>query len=127
MKIAVLGAGAMGSMLGAYLQLGGADVTLLVRRKELADKLTSPGIVMRSYSNADGEKTEVGPIPMKAAVDCNGLGEMDAVLVMVKGCDTKSALEGAKPIIGSNTKVITLQNGIGNTDIIEESVNKDNI
>ena len=37
MKIAVLGAGAMGSMLGAYLQLGGADVTLLVRRKVLAE------------------------------------------------------------------------------------------
>jgi len=127
LKIAVLGAGAMGSMLGAYMQLGGADVTLLVRRKELADKLTSPGLVMRSYTGADGEKTEVGPIPMKAATDCNGLGEMDAVLVMVKGCDTKSALEGAAPIIGENTKVITLQNGIGNTDIIEESVKKENI
>ena len=127
MKIAVLGAGAMGSMLGAYLQLGGADVTLLVRRKELADKMTSPGIVMRSYTGADGEKSEVGPIPMKAATDCTGLGEMDAVLVMVKGCDTKSALEGAAPIIGDNTKVITLQNGIGNTDIIAETVKQENI
>ncbi|MBO4782635.1 MAG: 2-dehydropantoate 2-reductase [Lachnospiraceae bacterium] len=127
MKIAVLGAGAMGSMLGAYLQLGGADVTLLVRRKELAEKFGAPGIVMRSYTGANGEKTEVGPIPMKAAVDCSGLEVMDAVLVMVKGCDTKSALEGAASIIGENTKIITLQNGIGNTDIIAESVNKDNI
>lgn len=127
MKIAVLGAGAMGSMLGAYLQLGGADVTLLVRRKELAEKFAAPGIVMRSYTGAEGEKTEIGPIPMKAAADCSGLDVMDAVLVMVKGCDTKSALEGAASIIGDNTKIITLQNGIGNTDIIAESVNKDNI
>ena len=38
MKIAVLGAGAMGSMLGAFLKAGGADVTLIVRRKELVDR-----------------------------------------------------------------------------------------
>ena len=127
MKIAVLGAGAMGSMLGAYLKLGGADVTLLVRRKELAEKLADPGIVMRSYTGADGEKSETAPIPMKAACSCEGLEKQDAVLVMVKGCDTKTALEGAASIIGENTKVITLQNGIGNTDIIAESVNRDNI
>ena len=127
MKIAVLGAGAMGSMLGAYLQLGGADVTLLVRRKELADKLANPGIVMRSYTGENGEKSETDPIPMKAACSCEGLEKQDAVLIMVKGCDTKSALEGAASIIGENTKIITLQNGIGNTDIIAESVNKDNI
>ena len=127
MKIAVLGAGAMGSMLGAFLKLGGADVTLLVRRKELAAKMADPGIVMRSYTGADGEKTETAPIPMKAAVSCEGLGEMDAVLVMVKGCDTKSALEGAASIIGKDTKVITLQNGIGNTDIIAKTVAPENI
>ncbi|MCR5726197.1 MAG: 2-dehydropantoate 2-reductase [Lachnospiraceae bacterium] len=127
MKIAVLGAGAMGSMLGAFLKLGGADVTLLVRRKELAAKMADPGIVMRSYTGTDGEKTETAPIPMKAAVSCDGLGEMDAVLVMVKGCDTKSALEGAASIIGKDTKVITLQNGIGNTDIIAKTVAPENI
>ena len=127
MKIAVLGAGAMGSMLGAYLQLGGADVTLLVRRKELADKLAKPGIVMRSYTGENGEKSETDPIPMKAACSCEGLEKQDAVLIMVKGCETKSALEGAASIIGENTKIITLQNGIGNTDIIAESVTKDNI
>ena len=127
MKIAVLGAGAMGSMLGAYLQLGGADVTLIVRRKELADKLAAPGIVMRSYAGADGEKTEIGPIPMKAQAGYDGLGEMDAVLIMVKGTDTKEALAQAASIIGSNTKVITLQNGIGNTDIIAKTVAPENI
>ena len=127
MKIAVLGAGAMGSMLGAYLQMGGADVTLLVRRKELADKFNAPGIVMRSYTGAEGEKTETQPMPMKAVTDCSGLSEMDAVLVMVKGTDTEKALEGAASIIGKDTKVITLQNGIGNTDIIAKTVPAENI
>jgi 2-dehydropantoate 2-reductase len=46
---------------------------------------------------------------------------------MVKGCDTKSALEGASSIIGKDTKIITLQNGIGNTDIIAKTVAPENI
>ena len=82
MKIAVLGAGAMGSMLGVYLKLGGADVTLLVRRKELADKFANPGIVMRSYTGTDGEKSETDPVPMKAETDYAAVGVMDAVLVI---------------------------------------------
>ena len=121
MKIAVIGAGAMGSMLGAYLEAGGADVTLIVRHKELVEKFISPGISIKSYT--EGQDGEVlGPIPMKAATDTKELGVMDAVLLMVKGPDTKNALEGAANIMDDNTKVITLQNGIGNTDLIAETV-----
>lgn len=127
MKITVIGAGAMGSMLGMYLQLGGADVTLVVRRKELADKLCSPGIIMRSYTGEDGEKSETAPLPMKAVTDVSGCGVMDAVLIMVKGSDTAAAIQGAKELIGNNTKIITLQNGVGNTDIIGEIYPKENI
>lgn len=126
-KIAVIGAGAMGSMLGAYLQMGGADVTLVVRRKELAEKLQNPGIIMRSYTGEDGTKNESKPLPMKACTDTSELGVMDALLVMVKGPDTRAALEGVKNIIGSDTKIITLQNGVGNTDIIAEITAKENI
>ena len=127
MKVAVLGAGAMGSMLGAYLEAGGADVTLIVRHKELVEKFISPGITIKSYA-ADGvEQTGLGPVPVKAAVDTKELDVMDAVLLMVKGPDTREALNGAANIIGEQTKVITLQNGIGNTDIIAESIPKERI
>lgn len=121
MKIAVIGAGAMGSMLGAYLQAGGADVTLIVRHKELVEKFISPGISIKSYTEGQ-EEAGLGPIPMQAATDTKELGVMDAVLFMCKGPDTKAALEGAANIIGENTKIITLQNGIGNTDIIAETI-----
>lgn len=125
MKIAVIGAGAMGSMLGAYLQAGGADVTLVVRRREPADVLTSPGLTMKRYteSTEDGN----GPVPMKASVGTDGLEVMDAVLLMVKGPDTKAAIESASAVIGPETKVVTLQNGIGAADIIAETVPKENI
>ena len=117
----------MGSMLGAYLQAGGADVTLIVRRKELAEAYSSPGIQIKSYAEDGQAAMELGPISMRAATDVSGLDTQDAVLFMVKGPDTKDALQGAMPVIGEQTKIITLQNGIGNTDILAETIPEGNI
>ena len=127
LKIAVLGAGAMGSMLGACLQAGGADVTLIVRHKELVEKYISPGVSIKSYAADGQEQVILPPTPVKAAIDTKELDVMDAVLLMVKGPDTRKALEGAANIIGEDTKVITLQNGVGNTDIIAETIPADRI
>lgn len=127
MRIAVIGAGAMGSMLGVCLMAGGADVTLIVRREELAQRYRSPGIQIKSYSEDGQEDMNIGPVPMKAAVSADGMDVQDAILFMVKGPDTKSALEQFMPLIGEHTKVITLQNGIGNVDIISEVIPKERI
>ena len=124
MKIAVIGAGAMGCMLGACLMEGGADVSLIVRRKELAEKYRSSGIRIKRYGSAD---LDFGPTPMKAATSVEGMEVQDAVLFIVKGPDTKTALEQTMPIIGDQTKVITLQNGVGNTEIIGEVIPKERI
>ena len=124
MKIAVIGAGSMGCMLGGYLMEGGAEVTLTVRRKELMDALNEKGLTIRMYEN---ENNSVMNIPVTAVTDLERIGIMDALLIMVKGPDTKAAMEGAKVLIGDETKVITLQNGIGNTDIIKEFVPEERI
>lgn len=124
MKIAVIGAGSMGCMLGVYLQEGGADVLLTVRRKELMDVLNNKGLSVRMY---EGDGSSVMNVKVRAAIDLSAEGEMDALLVMVKGPDTKAAMEGAKSLIGKDTKVITLQNGIGNVDIIKGFVPEDRI
>ena len=124
MKIAVIGAGSMGCMLGGYLKEGGADVTLTVRRKEMMDALNDKGLTIRMYEDDGGS---VLSVPITAVTDLSNVGVMDALLIMVKGPDTKAAMEGAKPLIGDETKVVTLQNGIGNTDIIKEFVPEDRI
>lgn len=126
MKIAVLGAGAMGSLLGACLHAGGAEVTLVVRRKELAEKLRKPGLTVRRYTDG-AEAAETKPVPMDASVGTDGLAPADAVLLMVKGPDTRAALAGAKNLLGPETKVITLQNGVGAAEIIAEAVPKERI
>ena len=117
----------MGSMLGAYLQAGGADVTLIARRKELVEKYRSPGVQIKSYTEDGQDRAGLGPVPMNAATDVSGIGVQDAVLFMVKGPDTKKALEETMPVIGEQTKVITLQNGVGNADILTEQIPKERI
>ena len=124
MRIAVIGAGSMGCMLGGYLKEGGADVVLAVRRKELMDALNDKGLTIRMY---EGDGGSVLNIPVTAVTDLKDVGIVDALLLMVKGPDTQAAMEGARPIIGDDTKVITLQNGIGNTDIIKGFVPEDRI
>ena len=124
MKIAVIGAGAMGSMLGAALTAGGADVTLIERRKEICDALNTKGLTIKTY--AGNEPTELN-VPVKAAPSVDGLGKMDALLIMVKGPNTEGALLSAMPLVDEHTKVITLQNGIGNTEIIEKLIAPENI
>jgi len=53
--------------------------------------------------------------------DVKEIGTADLVIICVKSYDTKDAILYAKPIIGENTQVLTLQNGIGNVEIIVRS------
>ena len=124
MKIAIMGAGAMGCMLGACLQEGGADVSLIVRREEVAERYRTEGIQLKSYTDPD---LNFGPYPMKAFANVEGMEVQDAILYLVKGPDTQAALEQTMPIIGDDTKLITLQNGVGNTDILAQAVPKERI
>ena len=69
MKIAVIGAGSMGCMLGGYLREGGADVVLTVRRKELMDALNQKGLTIRMYEEDGSSEMK---IPMTAVTDLQG-------------------------------------------------------
>ena len=51
--------------------------------------------------------------------DAKKVGEADLIIICVKSYDTKEAITHAKPIVGEKTKVLTLQNGIGNIEIIK--------
>lgn len=120
-KIALIGAGAMGSVLGAYLKKGGADVTLVDPYKEHMDMIHDRGLILNS---AQGEPEN---LKMKIAYDAEDIGIMDYVIMMVKGTITEIALEGAKNAIGGETFVCTFQNGIGNVETIEKNIHKENI
>lgn len=106
MRIAVLGAGAMGSLFGGYLSKKN-DVTLVDLSKTTVDAINLNGVRIKEK---DGTVTTLRP---KAVTDASSLGKQDLVIVFVKSMYTVSALETNRNLIGENTYLMTLQNGAG--------------
>jgi len=117
-KIAVLGAGAMGSLYGGLLSDGGNEVWLLDIWKEHVDAVNERGLVIEEE---DGERLVKN---IKAASNPEQIGSVDLLIVFVKSTVTGEAVRGAVPVIGEKTPVLTLQNGLGNIEKIEEVVGK---
>src|SRR5947199_5991889 len=105
MRIAVVGAGGIGGGYGAALAKAGADVTFIARGAHLA-AMKSAGLKVQ------GPRGDTHLVPTQATDDPAGIGKVDIVLFCVKLWDVESAGERIKPMIGPNTAVITLQNGV---------------
>ncbi len=119
MKIAVLGAGAMGSIYGGHLSMNN-DVYMIDKKEDLVEKISADGLKL--YEN---DKDVI--YHPKALLSSEGIGEVDLVIIFVKALYSRAALMENKAIIGDNTYVLTLQNGAGHEDIIEEFVPKERI
>ena len=120
MKIAVLGAGAMGSLYGGYLSRKN-DVCLVDVWREHVDAINARGL---DIDEAGGSITHVSPRAVTSAQDA---GEAGLVIVFVKSINTAEALESAAALIGSETIVLTLQNGYGNGDDIARFVPRERV
>src|SRR5699024_2724451 len=113
MRIAVVGAGAIGQLFGAHLVAGGQTVTLIDSSEDVCDGITQNGIQVR-MGNAE---FHVLAKAMKAE-DC---GEVfDLVLIFTKGPHTRSAVESITHLITDQTVGISLQNGLGNETPLAE-------
>lgn len=111
MKMAMVGSGAAGSVFASYLRMGGADLTLVDPYKAHMDKIAADGLTFKIYPD-----TVYHTEGYKTAYSCEGLEVMDIVIFMTKALHLESAIEGAKCIIGPNTVVVSLINGLGNDD-----------
>ena len=105
MRIAVIGAGGVGGGFGAALAKAGGDVTFVARGAHLA-AMKSNGLKVES----DRGETLIRPV--QATDDPASIGPVDIVLFCVKLWDVETAGEAIRPLIGPNTGVIPLQNGI---------------
>lgn len=111
MRICVLGAGSLGSAIGGQLALGGNDVVLVNRDAGFCDAVNADGLVLLR----EGRETRVNVIAMTAARD---LDPVDLVIVLVKSKDTEGAIRSATNLVGPDTVVLSLQNGLGQEDIL---------
>ena len=119
MRIAVIGAGAMGSIYGGHLSLHN-DVYLVDTYAAVVEQIQKEGLKILEND------TEVLYHP-HAVTSTEGLEPVDLVILFVKALFSKAALEANRQIIGPNTYVMTLQNGSGHEDIIGEFVDQDHI
>lgn len=109
MRIAIVGAGGVGAYLGVLLADRGNDVVLIDRGKHVRT-LAAEGVHIRSRARGDLHAR----LP---ATECPAeVGSVDLVLYCVKTYDNAEAIPALRPLIGPNTSILTLQNGVGNVE-----------
>ena len=111
MKTVIMGAGAMGSLFGGLLTRAGGEVWLVDNRKGQIDTTCSAGLSLE-------EKGKLQVISMNATSDVTSVGKADLVIFFVKTYDTERAVSDALVLEKEDTIFLTLQNGLGNEEVI---------
>ena len=111
MKYAILGAGAMGSIIGAVLAKGGQEVLLVDPYKEHMEKIKNDGLKLKMVDKTETIHLETCTNPVEA-------GPVDIVVLLVKGFHSIAAVQGAVGLFSKHTYICSLQNGLGNDEIL---------
>jgi 2-dehydropantoate 2-reductase len=120
LKFAVLGAGALGSAIGGVLTEAGHNVCLITRNQAHVDAINQRGLTLRT----DGVDCIV---KAQAATSAIAAGVVDCVIVLVKSAQTRQAMAAAMSLLGPETTVLSLQNGLGHEDILSAIVGKERV
>ncbi len=123
LSIGIFGAGAIGSYVGGYLAASGHKVMFLGRPRQMSS-FAQHGLTLTHFDKPDIH------VPSKAATftdDPIHLRGCDIIFVTVKSQDTEHAAEQLAPIIAPGTLLISLQNGVGNTDILAAKLGEEHV
>jgi 2-dehydropantoate 2-reductase len=112
MRIDIVGAGAMGSLFGGLLAESGCDVHLVDVWKEHVETINDKGLWIEGLS---GDRF----IEVRAATEPEEIpGISDLIIFFVKSYHTETAARGMSSLVGKNTTILTLQNGLGNFETL---------
>ncbi len=114
MKILIVGAGALGCWLGATLFNSGLDINLYHPRQEKVSHIQKHGV---KITHPSGEELVVHMPIFADTAEINGI---DLAIVLVKAYDTRSAAEDISRLPGNAPDILSLQNGIGNMQVLAE-------
>jgi 2-dehydropantoate 2-reductase len=120
MKVAIVGAGAMGSLFGGLLAESGQAVWLLDVWSEHVDAINAKGLMVEWQG-------ETRRVDIKATTTPAEIGSADLIVIFVKSTQTRAASSAAAGLIHSDSLVLTLQNGMGNADVIAEFIDSDRV
>jgi len=111
MKTVIIGAGAMGCLVGALLAESGVQVTLYDIAPEQVEAIRKQGLIIERGNSRRAVK-------VNATADLKEIEKADLLVILVKAYDTQRAVEGVRSCISPETLVLTLQNGDGNIEEI---------
>jgi len=122
MRLAIVGPGALGCLLAGYIKLRTReDVRLIDNDPGRAKKIQESGIrIEGSGGQAHEVKVDISHEPRE-------VGACDAVIMCVKSYSTEDASKAIKPIVSESTHVITLQNGIGNVQVLNDHFGEERV
>jgi len=120
MKIAIIGAGAMGSLFGGRLALAGEEVWLVDVWEEHVRAIREKGLTIVTPAQ------DIVCRP-RATTRAEDIGSADLVIVFVKSTATKTAARTAASLLGPGAAVLTLQNGYGNADELAAVVGRERV
>jgi len=117
MKIVMMGSGGIGGYFGARLAQAGHEVSFVARGAHLQ-------AIQRSGLRVKSELGDAHVQPARAVEDPAQAGAADAIVVAVKLWDLESAAQAIRPIVGAQTIVVSLQNGVDKDDVLARAVGK---
>ena len=120
MKIAVVGAGAMGSVYAGLLATAGNEVWAIDTWQEHIDAIRAAGL---RVEGASGDRT----VRLDATTDASEPGTCDLVIIATKADGVASAAASIQPLLRGDTLVLTIQNGLGAAERICRHLPPDNV
>lgn len=114
LRITIMGAGGVGGYFGAKLAQGGCDVGFVARGAHLA-ALREHGLRVESQLG------DIHLTSVRASDDPGALGPADYVLLCVKLWDTEAAVRALAPVVGPQTAILSLQNGVQKDDLLRRA------
>ena len=119
MKVCVLGAGSLGSTIGGALAQAGNEVHFVGRAPHM-NAINEKGLVMVTPTGEEMAHPVGHTVP-------DGIGAVDLVIVLCKAFDTAKTIEEARELVGPDTVVMSLQNGLGAEDVLCEAVGAEHV
>ena len=120
MRIAIVGAGGMGSVYAGLLGDAGNEVWAVDPWEEHVAAIREHGL---RVEGASGDRV----VPVGATSDPAEVGEVDIVVIATKARDVRAAAESARALLGRETVVLPMQNGLGSPEAVAEVLGDDRI
>jgi len=120
MKIAIIGCGAMGSVYAGLFASAGHEVWAIDRWREHVEAIRMNGLRLEGKS---GDRT----VKVNATTEAKDAGNCDLVVLATKAMHVAAAAESLKPILGKDTPVLSIQNGLGGPDTAADILGRERV